>query len=204
MGHPRHPRRRSSFRSAASVCSTAGTTRGAKPRLSCTHSAQALCGVAKISPSSGKTVTKLVTPGEAGVLFKLVSGLTGQELAQGRRVLHGRRAFGRVVRVGPSRERRLIVVALTFRVFGLTAQLGRVARRTSPSPGVFAQTGNINRLSLARLFLFGSRDLWFEVPLPFTRSAEGLGWPRRRRATLCGAHPHASVNPSPRSSCSRR
>ena len=73
----------------------------------------------------------------------------------------------------------LIVVALPFAVFGLTAQLGRVAKENITLRAVFAQTGNINRLSLARLFLFGSRDLWFEVPLPFyLRSAEGLGWPR--------------------------
>ena len=70
----------------------------------------------------------------------------------------------------------LIVVALPFAVFGLTAQLGRVAKENITLRAVFAQTGNINRLSLARLFLFGSRDLWFEVPLPFyLRSAEGLG-----------------------------
>jgi hypothetical protein len=32
---------------------------------------------------------------------------------------------------------------------------------------LFDNSSNLNRLSLARLFLFGSRDLWFEVPLPF-------------------------------------
>jgi len=30
-----------------------------------------------------------------------------------------------------------------------------------------AQTVWRDRLSLARLFLFASRDFWFEVPLPF-------------------------------------
>jgi hypothetical protein len=41
---------------------------------------------------------------------------------------------------------------------------------------------NLNRLSLARMFLFGSRDLWFEVPLPFylrtPESEGGLGLDR--------------------------
>jgi len=32
---------------------------------------------------------------------------------------------------------------------------------------LFDNSSNLNRLSLARLFLFGSRDLWFEVPPPF-------------------------------------
>ena len=37
---------------------------------------------------------------------------------------------------------------------------------------------NLNWLSLARLFLFASRDFWFEVPLPFflrSPSCDGLG-----------------------------
>jgi hypothetical protein len=37
---------------------------------------------------------------------------------------------------------------------------------------------NLNVLSLARMFLFASRDFWFEVPLPFflrSPSCEGLG-----------------------------
>lgn len=39
---------------------------------------------------------------------------------------------------------------------------------------------NINLLSAARVFLFGARDAWFEVPLPFfLRNADvGLGWTR--------------------------
>jgi len=44
---------------------------------------------------------------------------------------------------------------------------------------------NINVLSLSRVFLFGSRDLWFEIPLPFflRDPASGIGWSR----TLTGA-----------------
>jgi hypothetical protein len=35
-------------------------------------------------------------------------------------------------------------------------------------------------LSVARFFLFGSRDMWFEVPLPFflRDAVHGLGWER--------------------------
>lgn len=69
-----------------------------------------------------------------------------------------------------------IVVAMPFAVFGLTSKLGRVASKNITLAAVFKQSGNINYLSLARLFLFGSRDLWFEVPLPFyLRSAAGRG-----------------------------
>ena len=73
----------------------------------------------------------------------------------------------------------LIVVALPFAWFGLTTKLGRVSKKNITLRAVFEQTGNVNVLSLARLFLFGSRDLWFEVPLPYyLRSATGMGWPR--------------------------
>eukprot|EP00959_Pyramimonas_sp_CCMP1952_P149984 3138429-Pyramimonas_sp.AAC.1 len=47
---------------------------------------------------------------------------------------------------------------------------------------LFNKNYNLNVLSLARMFLFGSRDLWFEVPLPFyLRTPEeegGLGLSR--------------------------
>ena len=63
----------------------------------------------------------------------------------------------------------LVLLALPMAYFGLDPQLG-----VSPSPGrlrlsdVFDRSNpNLNWLSLARLFLFASRDFWFEVPLPF-------------------------------------
>jgi hypothetical protein len=38
-----------------------------------------------------------------------------------------------------------------------------VASENITLAAVFRQSDNINYLSLARLFLFGSRDLWFEA-----------------------------------------
>jgi hypothetical protein len=132
--------------------------------------AQALCGVAKdLTKLGGKTVTKLVTPEEKQeTLFKLVSGLTGYKNA-----LKGVGYFMGAALLEVSYEAALgvnvgfIVIAMPFAFFGLTDDLGRVASKNITLDAVFRQTGNINRLSLARLFLFGSRDLWFEVPLPF-------------------------------------
>ena len=61
----------------------------------------------------------------------------------------------------------------------MSKDLGRVAKENIKLEAVFRQKPNINWLSFARFFLFGSRDLWFEVPLPFyLRSADGLNWPR--------------------------
>jgi hypothetical protein len=56
-----------------------------------------------------------------------------------------------------------------------------------------SNTHNINILSLSRVFLFASRDLWFEVPLPFflRDAASGIGWDR----ALVGAFLAVSVWP---------
>mmetsp|Transcript_4494 Transcript_4494/g.14984 ORF Transcript_4494/g.14984 Transcript_4494/m.14984 type:complete len:496 (+) Transcript_4494:212-1699(+) len=144
--------------------------------------AQALCGVAKdLVKLGGKTVTKLITPEEKQEqLFRLVSGLTGYKNS-----LKGVGYFLGAALLDVSYELAihvnvaLIVVALPFAFFGLTTELGKVASQNVSLESVFKQKPNINWLSLARLFLFGSRDLWFEVPLPFyLRAADGLNWPR--------------------------
>jgi hypothetical protein len=144
--------------------------------------AQALCGVAKdLVKLGGKTVTKLVTPDEKQEsLFRLVSGLTGYKNS-----LKGVGYFLGAALLDVSYEAAihvniaLIAVAIPFGVFGLTSKLGKVASENVSVRSVFKQKPNVNWLSLARFFLFGSRDLWFEVPLPFfLRSADGLGWPR--------------------------
>ena len=74
----------------------------------------------------------------------------------------------------------LVAVALPFAIFGLEYQLGRMERKNITFRQVFAMNYNICTLSIARFFLFASRDLWFEVTLPyFLRSkASGIGWSR--------------------------
>lgn len=41
--------------------------------------------------------------------------------------------------------------------------------------GVFRKGRNVNVLSAARFFLFGARDVWFEIGLPMFLQLE-LGW----------------------------
>jgi hypothetical protein len=157
-------------------------TRTHYERLKHSFLSQALCGVAKdLVKLGGKTVTKLITPEEKQEqLFRLVSGLTGYKNS-----LKGVGYFLGAALLDVSYELAihvnvaLIVVALPFAFFGLTTELGKVASQNVSLESVFKQKPNINWLSLARLFLFGSRDLWFEVPLPFyLRAADGLNWPR--------------------------
>ena len=144
--------------------------------------AQALCGVAKdLVKLGGKTVTKLVTPEEKQEsLFRLVSSLTGYKNSlKGVGYFLGAALLESSYFAAIHANVALVALALPFAVFGLRPELGRVAKENIALDSVFRQKPNINWLSLARFFLFGSRDLWFEVPLPFyLRSAEGLGWPR--------------------------
>ena len=61
----------------------------------------------------------------------------------------------------------LVVLAMPWAMFGLDKQLGRSDKKSITLSQVFQMNSKINWLSAARFFLFGSRDLWFEVPLPF-------------------------------------
>jgi hypothetical protein len=68
---------------------------------------------------------------------------------------------------------------LPFAIWGLDTTLGTAKNSNARWSDVF-RTKNVklNILSLARLFLFASRDFWFEVPLPFflrSPSCDGLG-----------------------------
>ena len=154
--------------------------------------AQALCGVAKdLTKLGGKTVTKLVTPDDAQrSLFKLVSGITGLKNSfKGVGYFIGAAMLGVSYEAALWTQIGLIVVALPFAIFGLDASLGKVSKKNITLGAVFKQNRNMNVLSLSRVFLFGSRDLWFEVPLPFfLRSAEGMGWPRSAVGALLAGY----------------
>ena len=73
----------------------------------------------------------------------------------------------------------IVGIALPFALFGLQWELGRTDKKNATFRQAFIVNHNVGSLSLARIFLFASRDLWFEVTLPyFLRSTAGLGWSR--------------------------
>jgi len=139
-------------------------------------------GVAKdLTKLGGKTVTKLVTPEEQETsLFKLVSLITGWKnslkgvgyfLGSGLIQVNYFLALG--VMMG------LILLAMPWAILGLDPDLGTAKKKNASWREIFNfNNHNLNWLSLARLFLFASRDFWFEVPLPFflrSPSCDGLG-----------------------------
>lgn len=66
----------------------------------------------------------------------------------------------------------LILLAYPWAAVGLSPQLGRTRKENATLASVFKQAHNVNMLSAARMFLFGARDLWFEVRLLLGRP----GW----------------------------
>mmetsp|Transcript_10751 Transcript_10751/g.16493 ORF Transcript_10751/g.16493 Transcript_10751/m.16493 type:complete len:577 (+) Transcript_10751:55-1785(+) len=144
--------------------------------------AQMWGGVAKdLTKLGGKTVTKLVTPEEQETkLFKLVSLITGwKNSLKGVGYFLGSALLQVSYELALSVMMCFIVVAIPWALFGLDRNLGTAKKENSTLKDIFVfDNKNLNLLSLARLFLFASRDFWFEVPLPFffrAPSCEGLG-----------------------------
>lgn len=140
--------------------------------------AQALSGIAKdLTKMSAKSAIKLVVKGEAhGTLFKWVAILTGSKNA-----LKGVGFFlGGLLLAQLGFSNSLYSMALMLFVILLTAvillpkDMGK-ARSKKKFSHLFSKSRNINILSFARFFLFGSRDVWFVVGLPLFLS-EQLDW----------------------------
>jgi Major Facilitator Superfamily len=156
--------------------------------------AQMFAGIAKdLTKLGGKTVTKLVTPEERETqLFKLVSLLTGWKNS-----LKGVGYFLGSALISISYETALVsmmvlvLLALPWAITGLDRSLGTAKSKNATLRDVFNLSNpNLNWLSIARLFLFASRDFWFEVPLPFflrSPACQGLGLDTCTVDTNCGS-----------------
>jgi predicted MFS family arabinose efflux permease len=136
---------------------------------------QALSGVAKdLTKMSSKSAVKYIA-GE-GALFRLVAILTGSKNA-----LKGLGFFlGAVLLSWIGYDAALwamaamIAVVLVVISVMLDEDIGR-AKKKPPLRSILSKSTAINRLSAARFFLFGSRDIWFVVALPIFLD-EVLGW----------------------------
>ncbi len=136
---------------------------------------QALSGVAKdLTKMSSKSAVKFVATD--GGLFRLVAILTGSKNA-----LKGVGFFvGATLLAWLGYDQALWVMAGVLAVVLATilallrTEIGR-AKQKAPLRSILSKSSAINRLSAARLFLFGSRDIWFVVALPVFLD-EQLGW----------------------------
>ena len=129
---------------------------------------QGASGVAKdLAKMSSKSAVKILAPKEKGGLFKWVALLTGSKNAVkgvgfliGAALLAG---FGfQVAVLGMAAVLFVILIAvLILMPAGLPE--GRKGAKFSE---IFSKSTNVNWLSLARVFLFGARDVWFVVGIP--------------------------------------
>ena len=142
---------------------------------------QALSGVAKdLTKMSSKSAVKFVA-GD-GSLFRWVAALTGSKNAlKGVGFFVGAALLGSVgYRSALVLLAALVAVALIAVLALLREDIGRTRAKTSLR-STLAKSAAINRLSAARFFLFGSRDIWFVVALPvfldevLDWSHEGIG-----------------------------
>lgn len=136
---------------------------------------QALSGIAKdLTKMSSKSAVKTVA-GD-GSLFRLVAVLTGSKNAlKGVGFFLGAALLSRLGYDGAlwSMAASLTVTVVALLVF-LDEEIGK-SKKKPPLRSVLSKSSPINRLSAARFFLFGSRDIWFVVALPVFLSDQ-LGW----------------------------
>ena len=139
---------------------------------------QALSGVAKdLTKMSSKSAVKTVA-GD-GSLFRMVAILTGSKNAlKGVGFFVGAALLSGIGYDGAlwSMSGALAVTVICLLIF-LNEDIGK-SKKKAPLRSVLSKSSAINRLSIARFFLFGSRDIWFVVALPVFLSDE-LGWSER-------------------------
>ena len=129
---------------------------------------QALSGVAKdLTKMSSKSAVKAVAGSGEGALFRMVAVLTGSKNAlKGVGFFLGAALLGWLGYDGAlwAMAGGLAVTVLAVIVL-LDEEIGRSSRKP-PLRSILSKSTAVNRLSAARFFLFGSRDIWFVVALP--------------------------------------
>ncbi len=129
---------------------------------------QGVSGVAKdLAKMSSKSAVKHLAPAGNGGLFRWVAVLTGSKNA-----VKGLGFFAGAA--------LLALAGFQAAVWGMAAILGAillavalflppglpVGKKGAKLSAIWSRDTNINRLSLARMFLFGARDVWFVVGIP--------------------------------------
>jgi hypothetical protein len=139
--------------------------------------AQALSGIAKdLNKIGAKGSVKFVAGSNQGRLYRLVAWLTGSKNA-----LKGVGFFvGGLGLASVGFKASIAIMAVAIGLVGILALvlLDKDIGKASFEPkfsDLLSKSRRINLLSAARLFLFGSRDVWFVVALPVFLQLE-LGW----------------------------
>ena len=138
--------------------------------------AQGVAGVAKdLTKTASKSAIKATSEGGAGQLFRWVAWFTGSKNA-----MKGAGFFvgGLLLEIVGFRGALWLMAAVARLRAGrrgavsLPRTLGK-AKASKSFRELFAKTRSINLMAAARIFLFGSRDVWFVVGLPVFLYSQG-------------------------------
>lgn len=130
---------------------------------------QGVSGVAKdLAKMSSKSAVKLLAPKEDGGLFRWVAALTGSKNAiKGLGFFLGAALLALAGFHAAVLGMAVILAAiLTAIILFLPAGLPGRMKSAEKWSGWWSRDVRVNRLSLARMFLFGARDVWFVVGIP--------------------------------------
>jgi len=151
--------------------------------------AQAISGIAKdLNKMSAKSSIKLLVPNAAqGKLYQWVAVLTGSKnTLKGVGFFIGSFLLATIgFRAAIASMALCLVIVLMLSILFLQKDLGKTTYRPKFSD-IFSKSSAVNRLSAARLFLFGSRDIWFVIALPVFLQ-EQLHWNYTEVGTLLAA-----------------
>lgn len=130
---------------------------------------QGVSGVAKdLAKMSSKSAVKLLAPAQGGGLFRWVAALTGSKNAvKGAGFFLGAALLALAGFQTAIWSMAAVLLLILFAV-GLFLPPGLPGRMKGEEAwsGWRSRDPRVNRLSLARLFLFGARDVWFVVGIP--------------------------------------
>lgn len=129
---------------------------------------QGASGVAKdLAKMSSKSAVKVLAPKGEGALFRWVAVLTGSKNAvKGLGFFLGAALLATVGFKTALWGMAAVLVLILLAVMAFLPKGMAVGKKDAKLTQIWSRDARINRLSLARLFLFGARDVWFVVGIP--------------------------------------
>ena len=144
-------------------------------------------GVAKdLAKMSSKSAVKVLAPKGDGALFRWVAVLTGSKNAvKGFGFFLGAALLGLVGFKAAIWGMAAVLAVILLAVMAFLPKGLPPGRKDAKISQIWSRDPRINRLSLARMFLFGARDVWFVVGVPvYFQSFLSDGTPDSRRAAF--------------------
>jgi hypothetical protein len=154
--------------------------------------AQGVSGVAKdLAKMGAKSAVKLLAPEHGGALFRWVAALTGSKNAvKGVGFLLGAALLGSLGFAGAALGMAGVLAAILAAVASFMPPGLPRGRPKDQIGSLRSGDARIDRLSAARLFLFGARDVWFVVGIPvyfYGVLSDGTAEGRREAFFLVGS-----------------